>query len=82
MTLLNSSSIMTVVICILWLMGAFTAYPKAKRWQVENIEMIEWTNADALRCLFSVLFFWTIVWIDYLCKKWDVYEWLRAPSKF
>ncbi len=73
---------MAFLICILWLIGTFTAYPKAKRWQLENGCTGKWANGDTLICCYSCLFFWTIVWIDFLCKKCGVYKWLDAPSKF
>jgi hypothetical protein len=79
---ITTPTMQTAVVIMLWLIGALTAYPKNKRWHLKEAGSSKWTKGDALMCLYTCFFFWTIVWIDYLCKKWDIYQWLSEPSKF
>lgn len=71
---------------LIWVIGAITAYPKNRKWLIEEgitRSGRRWTSGDALNSIFTCTLFWYIVWIWYLCILWDRYysKWWNKDSK-
>lgn len=83
---------MKLIIILVWVIMALTAYPRHKRWVIEdrdswNRNRERWTNNNMIWAIFVCLIGWPIVWIWYIVvtiSEMDVVtrfsRWLDSPS--
>ena len=69
------------VILIIWIIGTVTAYPRHKKWVIENIES-DYDNSQMLLGLFACICMWYFVWAWFLFEKIGDLDWMHKKSKF
>jgi len=73
------------IILILYIIGAVTAYPRYKKWTIQNIlnnKPDDWTNQEMVQAIVWCAFLWELIWFGFLIRKIEDLDWFYKKAKF